>query len=356
MEIYLVGGAVRDQLLGLPIKERDWVVVGATPEEMIARGFRKVGRDFPVFLHPQTNEEYALARTERKSGKGYTEFICYSDPSVTLEEDLKRRDLTINAIAQALDGKIIDPYCGQKDLENKILRHVSAAFVEDPVRILRVARFASRFSDFKIHSETLQLMHQMLINGEVDALVPERVWREFSTALNEKASYRFFEALYDCQLIKKLFPEISAHFVNIIAILRQAEQKNFAAIERFTVMASCLTEEEIVVLCERLRAPKDYKELAFMAAANKNICLNALRLNADELVGVLEKLDAYRRPERFERFLVASAVGNDPECILYLQNAHQKTKMVHLTKEIIESKVGKEIATELHKERVKKLL
>jgi len=210
MKIYLVGGFVRDQLLGLKTKDRDWVVVGSTPEEMLKQDYRQVGKDFPVFLHPETNEEYALARTERKTSPGYSGFSFHASVDVTLEQDLIRRDLTINAIAQSDDGTLTDPFSGQADIKAKILRHVSPAFVEDPVRILRVARFAARFADldFAIADETQQLMSEMVNNGEIDSLVPERVWQETMRALSENTPARYFEVLRDCGALKKLFPEI----------------------------------------------------------------------------------------------------------------------------------------------------
>ena len=214
MEIYIVGGAVRDELLGLPVKEKDWVVVGSTPEEMKTLGFQQVGKDFPVFLHPETHEEYALARTERKTGRGYTQFTCYAAPDVTLEEDLKRRDLTINAMAKTPDGVLIDPYGGQKDLKNKLLRHTSDAFTEDPVRILRIARFAARYADlgFKVADETMPLLRKIVEMGEVDALVPERVWQEVASALCEKNPEIFFTVLKDCGALKVIFPELDQLF------------------------------------------------------------------------------------------------------------------------------------------------
>lgn len=210
MKIYAVGGAVRDELLGLPVKDHDWVVVGTTPQAMQAQGFLPVGRDFPVFLHPATREEYALARTERKTAPGYAGFVFHAATEVTLEEDLRRRDLTINAMAKAEDGTLIDPYGGQADIEAKVLRHVSPAFAEDPVRILRVARFAARFSDFTLAPETLALMQMMVANGEVDALVPERVWQELARGLMEAAPSRMFTVLDDCGALQKLLPEIAA--------------------------------------------------------------------------------------------------------------------------------------------------
>ena len=210
MEIYLVGGAVRDKRLGLPVRERDWVVVGATPQELLSQGYKPVGRDFPVFLHPVSKEEYALARTERKTGPGYTGFETCSDPTITLEEDLRRRDLTINAMAETPGGELIDPYGGVEDLDNGLLRHVSPAFAEDPVRILRVARFAARFAHrgFRVAHQTNALMRQMVENGEVDHLVPERVWSEFARALEAKTPERFFDVLYGCGALARLFPEI----------------------------------------------------------------------------------------------------------------------------------------------------
>ena len=206
MEIFLVGGAVRDALLGLPVKDRDWVVTGSTPETMLAAGYEQVGRDFPVFLHPQTHEEYALARTERKAGQGYTGFVCHAAPDVTLEQDLLRRDLTINAIAQSADGHYIDPWDGQNDIARRILRHVSPAFNEDPLRVLRVARFAARFADFTVADETMALMRQMVDDGEVDHLVAERVWQELARGLMEERPSRMFEVLRDWQQAHRLCP------------------------------------------------------------------------------------------------------------------------------------------------------
>ncbi|MDP3037184.1 MAG: multifunctional CCA tRNA nucleotidyl transferase/2'3'-cyclic phosphodiesterase/2'nucleotidase/phosphatase, partial [Rhodocyclaceae bacterium] len=208
MQIYCVGGAIRDELLGLPVKDRDWVVVGATPEGMLAQGFQPVGRDFPVFLHPKTHEEYALARTERKTAPGYAGFVFHTDPGVTLEDDLARRDLTINAIARAPDGTLIDPHGGRRDLAARVLRHVSPAFAEDPVRILRVARFAARFNDFSLAAETLALMQQMVANGEADALVAERVWQELANGLMEAQPSRMFETLRACGALQRLLPEL----------------------------------------------------------------------------------------------------------------------------------------------------
>src|ERR687895_1625678 len=242
MKAYVVGGAVRDELLGLTLQDKDHVVVGATPEEMVAQGFKPVGQDFPVFLHPQTHEEYALARTERKSGRGYKGFTVHAAPDVTLEDDLRRRDLTINAMAKAADGTLIDPFGGRKDLEAGVLRHVSEAFAEDPVRILRVARFAARFG-FRVADETLALMKRMVDSGEADYLVPERVWQEFARGLAEPHPERMFEVLESSGFLKKVFPELKSWpkaFSGSIPV-------------RFALLAWPLKETEVEALCERLR-------------------------------------------------------------------------------------------------------
>jgi tRNA nucleotidyltransferase (CCA-adding enzyme) len=305
MKIYLVGGAVRDQLLGLPIKERDWVVVGATPEEMLSQGFRPVGKDFPVFLHPKTQEEYALARTERKVGKGYTGFAVHAAPNITLEEDLQRRDLTINAIAQTLDGKLIDPYGGQQDLQQHILRHVSPAFVEDPVRILRLARFAARFSDFQIHPETMQLMQQMVAAGEVNALVPERVWQELVRALAEAQPQRFFKVLTECHALFILFPEL-VHKEEALLALQKACQLTLELPARFATLLYYCAENQIGQLCRNYKVPKEYSDLALLVARyHRNFEKLTNTPDAVVLFDLLEKLDALRRPERVGLFLHA---------------------------------------------------
>ena len=292
MKAYVVGGAVRDELLGLPVHDRDYVVVGATPEEMTAAGFRPVGKDFPVFLHPKTHEEYALARTERKSGRGYKGFTVYAAPDVTLEQDLARRDLTINAIAKADDGTLIDPFNGKKDLQEKVLRHVSEAFQEDPVRILRVARFAARFG-FRIADETMALMKSMVASGEADHLVPERVWQEFAKGLMEPQPALMFEALERSGLRPKLLAELAAL------------PKNFSGPlpVRFAVLCWPLAEAGILALCERLRVPNEERELAVLACRTQKF-LNAAK--ADELLNLLKRADAFRRPERFALLLQAA--------------------------------------------------
>ena len=341
MNIYLVGGAVRDRLLGQPVKEKDYVVVGATPDQMLNKGFRLVGKDFPVFLHPETHEEYALARTERKTGRGYKGFMCYAAPDVTLEDDLKRRDLTINAIAETAEGKIIDPYHGREDLAKKILRHVSPAFIEDPVRILRVARFMARLAPlgFSIAAETMILMQTMVRQGEVDALVPERVWQEFQRALTESAPQEFIKTLRQCGALKILFPEIDQLFgvpnppkwhheidtgVHTLMVLEQATRLTFEPSTRFAALLHDLGKgvtpasdwpshpghEEATVpliktLCQRYVVPRDYQALAILTARYHTHCHKVTALNASTLTKTLEKLDAFRRPERFQQFLIA---------------------------------------------------
>ena len=291
MRAYVVGGAVRDELLGLPVQDRDYVVVGSTPEEMEREGFKPVGKDFPVFLHPQTHEEYALARTERKSGRGYKGFTVHASPDVTLEEDLRRRDLTLNAMAKAADGTLIDPFGGKRDLENRVLRHVSEAFAEDPVRILRVARFAARFG-FDVAPETMALMKQMVASGEADYLVPERVWQEFSKGLMEREPERMFEVLEESGLEKKLLPE-----------LRERIGITGALAVRFARLCWPLQESEVEALCARLKVPSDIRELALLACRNR-VALRASRLASPEaLYELLKRADAFRRAERFEALL-----------------------------------------------------
>jgi tRNA nucleotidyltransferase (CCA-adding enzyme) len=291
VKTYVVGGAVRDELLGLPVKDRDHVVVGSTPEEMERLGYKPVGRDFPVFLHPKTHEEYALARTERKSGRGYKGFTVHASPEVTLEEDLRRRDLTINAMAKADDGTIVDPFGGRQDLERKVLRHVSDAFGEDPVRILRIARFAARFG-FDVAPETLELMRGMVASGEADYLVPERVWQEFAKGLGEREPERMFEVLEAAGLREKLLPE-----------LRERLGIDGSLPVRFARLAWPLKESEVQALCERLKVPGDVRELALLACRNR-VALRASRLATPQaLLELLKRTDAFRRPDRFDELL-----------------------------------------------------
>ncbi|HVW69505.1 MAG TPA: multifunctional CCA addition/repair protein [Steroidobacteraceae bacterium] len=341
MELYLVGGAVRDRLLGRPVVERDWVVVGARPEELERDGFVPVGREFPVFLHPQTHEEYALARVERKTGLGYRGFTTQFAPDVTLEEDLKRRDLTINAMAEAPSGELIDPYGGRRDLEARVLRHVSEAFVEDPVRILRVARFAARYADlgFRVAEETVTLMKRMTESGEVDALVPERVWQETERALGETRPDVFFETLRSCGALKKIFPEIEALYgvpqpvrwhpeidtgVHVMLVVRYAAKINASTPVRFAALMHDLGkalsppdkwpshrghEEAGVPLiedfCDRLKVPNEYRELAVLTARHHAMVHRAAELRPATLLKLLETTDAFRRAERFTELLLA---------------------------------------------------
>jgi tRNA nucleotidyltransferase (CCA-adding enzyme) len=289
---YVVGGAVRDELLGLPVKDRDHVVVGATPQEMERLGYKPVGKDFPVFLHPQTHEEYALARTERKSGRGYKGFTVYAAPDVTLEDDLRRRDLTINAMAKAEDGSLIDPFNGKRDLENRALRHVSDAFSEDPVRILRVARFAARFG-FAVAQATMDLMRKMVESGETDYLVPERVWQEFSKGLMEERPGRMFEVLEACGLRERLLPELET----------QPEVMSGSLAVRFALLAWALAEDEVDTLCRRLKVPNEPRELALLVSRNRDRLQSANQAGAGDLLELLKRTDAFRRPERFAELL-----------------------------------------------------
>lgn len=335
MKIYLVGGAVRDQLLGLPYHEKDWVVVGATPEEMLKLNYRPVGKDFPVFLHPETHEEYALARTERKTGKGYTQFAFHASPDVTLEEDLKRRDLSINAMA--VDGvNIIDPYHGQQDIKNKILRHVSEAFLEDPVRILRVGRFLAKFYylGFQVAPETQALMQEMVKAGEVDALVADRVWQETDRALGEKNPEKFFEVLDYCGALKILFPYLKSP-------LKFTDHKNAI---RFAYLFLNNNQENIEYFCKKYPVPVYYKELAVMANQYQKPSLK----NPAEIIALLEKLDAYRRPERFYDWLEISQLET-------LKSAYEITKIIDIKPLQEKGLEGKKLGEAIHQERINKL-
>ena len=313
MQTYVVGGAVRDALLGLPVNDRDWVVVGASPQQLIAAGFLPVGKDFPVFLHPETKEEYALARTERKTAAGYHGFVFHADPGVTLEQDLARRDLTINAMAQDALGRIVDPFDGRRDLKNRVLRHVTSAFREDPVRILRLARFAARFSDFSVAPETLHLMRGMVSAGEVDALVAERVWQELARGLMEKEPARMFDVLRDCGALAKLLPEIESRWgAELARVLGEAARRDAPLPVRFAVLVHG-AGDELRGLCDRLRVPTECRELADVVArehANVNACGQA---GAEALVRLLERCDAFRKPQRFESVLLAcECIGGEP--------------------------------------------
>jgi tRNA nucleotidyltransferase (CCA-adding enzyme) len=306
MKAYVVGGAVRDELLGLPLQDRDYVVVGATPEEMVAQGYRPVGKDFPVFLHPQTHEEYALARTERKSGRGYKGFTVHAAPDVTLEDDLRRRDLTINAMAKdAESGVLIDPFHGKEDLEKKILRHVSEAFAEDPVRILRVARFAARFA-FEVHQDTMNLMREMVRSGEADYLVAERVWQELERGLAEPHPQKMFEVLDACGLTPKLFNGARP----LPEILQRSAKARASVPVRFAVIAWPHKEAEVAAVCERLKVPNEVRELALTACRNRVALRAAPQATAAALLELLKRVDALRRPERFRELVEVARLAS----------------------------------------------
>ncbi len=343
MKIYMVGGAVRDALLGLPVRDRDWVVIGATPEQMVAQGYLRVGRDFPVFLHPETREEYALARTERKSGPGYRGFEVHTSPDVTLEEDLARRDITINSIATNAYGisseARFDPYFGERDLGLRVLRHVTDAFCEDPVRILRVARFAARFTHFTVAHETTQLMREMVAAGEADHLVPERVWQELARGLMEAQPSRMFEVLRSCGALTVLLPEVDCLWgvpqraeyhpeidtgVHVMMVLDMAARLNAPLTVRFAALTHDLgkgtTPADVLPrhigheqrsahllhgVCERLRVPVDCRQLADVVAREHGNIHRSGELNAAALMRLLERCDAVRKPERFEEVLLA---------------------------------------------------
>jgi len=397
MEVYLVGGAVRDKLLGLPVHERDWVVVGARPEELEKLGYISVGKEFPVFLHPETKEEHALARLERKVAPGYRGFTTQFSPDVTLEDDLKRRDLTINAIAEKPSGELVDPYGGQRDIQARILRHVSEAFVEDPVRILRLARFAARFADlgFTVAPETLALMKQMVASGEVDALVPERVWQETERALGESRPDVFFQTLKDCGALRVIFPEIDALYgvpqpakwhpevdtgVHVMLALRYSAKIGAPISVRFGVLThdlgKALTPEDILpshrgheeagvplveALSERLRVPNGFRDLAVLCARHHQLVHKAPELRPDTMLKLFEATDAFRRPERFSEMLLvceADARGRTgledrpyPQ-VAYLQRVRDAAAAVQLTAEERAGLKGAEIGEKIRIRRL----
>jgi tRNA nucleotidyltransferase (CCA-adding enzyme) len=401
MEVYLVGGAVRDKLLGLPVYERDWVVVGARPDELEKLGYLSVGKEFPVFLHPETKEEHALARLERKVAPGYRGFTTQFSPDVTLEDDLKRRDLTINAIAEKPSGELVDPYGGQRDLQARILRHVSEAFVEDPVRILRLARFAARFADlgFTVAPETLVLMKQMVASGEVDALVPERVWQETERALGESRPDVFFQTLRDCGALRVIFPEIDALFgvpqpakwhpevdtgIHVMLALRYAAKIGAPNSVRFGVLThdlgKALTPEDILpshrgheeagvplveALSERLRVPNGFRDLAVLCARHHQLVHKASELRPETMLKLFEATDAFRRPERFSEMLLvceSDARGRTgledrpyPQ-VAYLQRVRNAAAAVQLTAEERAGLKGAEIGEKIRVRRLEAII
>jgi len=397
MQSYLVGGAVRDKLLDIPVKDRDWVVVGATPEVMLDKGFKPVGKDFPVFLHPETKEEYALARTERKSGKGYKGFTFHASPDVTLEDDLQRRDLTINAIAEDEHGTLIDPYGGVADLKEKILRHVSPAFIEDPLRVLRIARFAASLG-FKIAPETMALLKDISESDELEALVPERVWTELEKALSGKYPARFILVLQSCNALEKLFPEIQALFgipqteeyhpeidagLHTIMSLNQSTRLSDDPIIRFAVLVHDLGKattpkdklpshyghEErgakiIDKLCKRYRIPNKYRELAVNVSRFHLDCHRIQEMKPETVLKKLEQLDAFRRPERFEQFLIACEADargcagfEDREYpqIKYFQSALKAASEIDTSELQRQGFEGKILGQEIKKQQIKNI-
>jgi tRNA nucleotidyltransferase (CCA-adding enzyme) len=398
MDIYLVGGAVRDKLLGRPFTERDYVVVGAAPDDLLALGYRPVGKDFPVFLHPQSGEQYALARTERKTGPGYYGFATRFSPDVTLEEDLARRDLTINAMAERADGTVLDPYGGQRDLEARLLRHVSPAFVEDPLRVLRVARFAARLAPlgFTVADETLHLMREIVAAGEMRALVPERVWVETERALGEDTPAVYFEVLRACGALAEVFPEVDALFgvpqppkwhpeidtgVHTLQVLDVAASLSRDTTVRFAALVhdvgKALTPRDqwpshfgheatgaklIEKMAERLRVPTEHRDLAVLVARHHARVHRVGEQRPGTILELLEMTDAFRRGERFERFLLAcesDARGRGPELraapypqASQLRSALAAASAVKLPPEILEKEKGPIIAERLRAARI----
>ena len=400
MQIYKVGGAVRDRLLGRAISEVDWLVVGASAEQMLALGYRPVGADFPVFLHPQTGEEYALARTERKSGRGYGGFTFFASPDVTLEEDLIRRDLTINAMAEDEQGQLFDPYGGQRDLDARLLRHVSPAFAEDPLRVLRVARFAARYAPqgFSVAAETLELMRQLSESGELSALTPERSWKEISRALMEPRPDVFIQVLRDCGALKALLPEVDALFgvpqppahhpeidtgVHVLGVLRQCAEHQ----QPLTVRWACLLHDVgkgltppaewprhsgheqlgrplIEAINQRCKAPKDCQELALQVGAMHTHSHRALELKASTLLELLQGFDVFRRPQRFEEFIAACEMDargrlgleqRDYPQAAYLRGAMQAARAVAVQPLLEQGFKGPELGEALRLERLNAL-
>ncbi|GFM50592.1 multifunctional CCA addition/repair protein [Pseudomonas capsici] len=397
MQIYKVGGAVRDRLLGQPVTDTDWVVVGASADEMLVKGYRPVGTDFPVFLHPLTGEEYALARTERKSGVGYGGFVFHASPDVTLEQDLIRRDLTINAMAEDKDGNLTDPYGGQHDIEARILRHVSPAFAEDPLRVLRVARFAARYASlgFSIAPETMGLMRQLSESGELKALTPERSWKEISRALMEDQPQVFIQVLHDCGALKELIPEVEALFgvpqpaahhpeidtgKHVLSVLRQAALHEQPLSVRWACLlhdlGKGLTPESewprhiahehrglrlIKAVNERFRVPKECQELALLVGQYHTHGHRALELKPSTLLELLHSFDVYRRPQRFEEFIVAcemDARGRDgfeelnyPQAD-YLRGAAQAARTVAVQPLVEKGLKGQDLGNALKDERL----
>ena len=397
MEVYLVGGAVRDEQLGLPVRERDWCVVGATPDELLSKGYRQVGKDFPVFLHPETNEEYALARTERKTGAGYHGFEFHTSPDVSLEEDLCRRDLTINAMAKDAHGRLIDPFDGKSDLERRQLRHVSAAFSEDPVRILRAAKFRARFAEFGfvVASETLELMTRMVADGEADALQADRVWAETEAALSGPNPHLYFQVLRECGALAVVFPEIDALFgipqppkwhpeidcgLHTLMVLEQSARLSEDIDVRFAALVHDLGKATtrqsdlpghpgherrsvklVQSMSERLPVPRACRELGVLVAEYHMHCHRAFELKPSTILKVLQKVDAFRRPERFKKFLLACEADargrtgfedRDYPQANYFERAWKQASRVTADQVAVVDASGADIGTEINKMRL----
>lgn len=397
MQVYLVGGAVRDKLLDIPVYDKDWVVVGSSPDEMLSQGFTAVGKDFPVFLHPKTKQEYALARTERKSGSGYTGFECHFAPDVTLEEDLIRRDLTINAMAQAEDGTLIDPYGGQRDLNDRILRHVSNAFIEDPLRVLRLARFAAKLAHlgFTVAEETMALMAQIANSGELEHLTAERVWQEWHKSLSTKNPEVFLSVLRDCGALKVVLPELDRLFgvpqpekwhpeidtgIHTLMVAKQAAQRSSSLTVRFAAQVHdlgkgvtpesewpshkmhCHTGIKIIKkLCERVRVPNEFKELALLVCEQHSNIHRAAELKASTKLKILNKLDVWRKPERLEEVLLCCQADHSgrlgceenpyPQKAIF-DAAYQAALSIEVKDIIADGFQGKAIRDELEKRRI----
>lgn len=366
MKFYLVGGAVRDQLLGIPVKERDWVVVGGDEKTLKKLGFQQVGKEFPVFLHPKTREEYALARTEKKVDAGYKGFTVEASPDISLNDDLKRRDLTINAMALSESGELIDPYGGKADLDKKILRHVSPAFAEDPVRILRIARFFARYKQygFQIDPSTITLMRQMVDAHEVDALVAERVFKELDRALGEPNPEAFFLALAASGALSILFPGITTQGIQLKALIAATKRTDRAVI-RFAALLHAYPECEtttlpsIKALCSRYRTPTYYHTLAELVRAHYQTALKAQQLTADELLSLFYSLDLFRRPERFDDFLLATEAiaeaHNMTVDTAYLTSLSQIIRAVDITSLLDEIHDGKALGDAIKQKRLEAL-
>lgn len=354
-DIYLVGGAVRDRLLDLPVKEKDWVVVGSNPQQLIEQGYRQVGKDFPVFLHPETKDEYALARTERKVAPGYAGFEFNTSANVSLEQDLLRRDLTINAIAEDANGNLIDPYGGVADIEQKVLRHVSPAFVEDPVRILRVARFYARFAHlgFRIAPETISLMQQMVADGEVNALVAERVWQELYKAIQEQTPAAFFNCLGQCHALPIIFPELDQHLSASLAYLKQISTAENTALYRLAALLLPFSAEQITTFAGRLAMPKQYKQLALLTHKYQ---AKLSDLNAESALAILSQVDAFRRPEQLHDMVtIYKALEIAPQQAEHLLQALKVTQDVDTKLFITQGFKGAALGQQINFARLEKL-